>query len=103
MAGSSAHQPTAHRVVDAPDRSRYELHVHDRVVSTADYHRRHDTVVVTYVHTEPDQRGRGMSDRLMSGLLADLRARGLTIEPVCWVAVAYVERHPGESAELLAS
>ena len=92
-----------HVVVDVAERSRYELHVDGRVVSTADYERRVDTVVVTYVRTEPDRRGEGMSDRLMRGVLADIRSRALRIEPVCWVAVAYVEGHPDESAGLLAS
>ena len=92
-----------HRVIDNPERSRYELHVGDVIASTADYHRRDDVVVVSYVRTEPELRGRGMSDRLMQGLLDDLRANGLRIEPVCWVAVAYVEHHPAEAAELLAS
>jgi predicted GNAT family acetyltransferase len=92
-----------HRVVDNPERSRYELHIGDVVASTADYHRRDDVVVVPYVRTEPELRGRGMSDRLMRGLLEDLRVRGLRIEPVCWVAVAYVENHPAEAADLLAS
>jgi predicted GNAT family acetyltransferase len=44
-----------------------------------------------------------MSDRLMQGVLDDLRTNGLRIEPICWVAATYVENHPAEAAELLAS
>ncbi len=97
-------QPSdAHRVVDNPEHTRYELHVSGVIASTADYHRRDDVVVVSYVRTEPELRGRGMSNRLMQGILDHLRTNGLRIEPVCWVAVAYVENHPSEAAELLAS
>lgn len=92
-----------HLVVDNPERSRYELRVGDVIASTAEYHRVDDVVVISYVRTEPELRGRGMSDRLMHGVLDDLRANDLRIEPVCWVAVAYVENHPAEAAALLAS
>ncbi len=90
------------RVVDNSEEGRYELHVGDRVVSTADYRRHDDVVAVPHVETTRQQRGHGMSDRLMRGMLDDLRARGLCIKPLCWVAAAYMRDHP-EDADLLAS
>ena len=90
---------------DNPDRNRYELIVDDRIVSIADYSvdptGDGDTLIVPHVETDPELRGRGMADRLMRGMLDDLRARGRRIVPVCPFAAAYVRAHP-EDRDLVA-
>jgi uncharacterized protein len=90
----------SHSVRDNPDRQRYELIVDDRIVSIADYHVDETTLVVPHVETDPEMRGQGMADRLMRGLLADLRARDLTIRPLCPFAASYIRAHP-EHQELV--
>ncbi len=42
-----------------------------------------------------------MASRLISGALAQVRARGLKVRPVCIFVRAYIERHP-EWQDLLA-
>lgn len=92
---------TTHRVRDNPDRERYELIVDGRIVSIADYHLQGTTVVVPHVETEPALRGQGMADRLMRGMLDDLRSRGMTITPVCSFASSFIRDHPAD-ADLVA-
>jgi predicted GNAT family acetyltransferase len=87
-------------VRDNSDRGRYELIVDDRIVSIADYHVDDTTVVVPHVETDPAMRGRGMADRLMRGMLDDLRRRALTIRPICSYAAAFIRDHP-DDADLL--
>ena len=88
-------------VRDNPSRERYELLRDDTVVGTIVYDTRPDAVVL--IHTEVDRafEGRGYGSRLISGALDDLRARGLSVVPVCPFVRAYVQRHP-EYADLVA-
>jgi len=89
-------------ITDNLDRRRYELRVDDRIVSIADYDLVDDgVVIVPHVETDPELRGRGMADRLMQGLLDDLRAHGRRIDPVCPYAAAYLRDHP-DDRDLLA-
>lgn len=85
-----------HSVRDNPDRNRYELVVDGRIVSIADYHLDGDTLVVPHVETDPEMRGQGMADRLMRGMLDDLRAGGRRITPVCPYAAAFIREHPDD-------
>ena len=92
-AGEAAPGP---RVVDRPERQRYEILVGDEVGGFVDYHR-HGSVV-DLVHTEIDPRfeGRGLGSRLAQGAFDDLRARGLSLIATCPFIHAYLERHPGQ-------
>ncbi|MEM8707555.1 MAG: GNAT family N-acetyltransferase [Actinomycetota bacterium] len=90
-----------HEVRDNPDRQRYELVVDGDIVSIADYHVRDGSIVVPHVETDPAHRGQGMADRLMAGVLADLRATDRTIVPLCPFAAAYIRERP-EEQDLLA-
>lgn len=90
-----------HTVRDNPERGRYELIVDDRIVSIADYHLDGTTLVVPHVETDPAMRGQGMADRLMRGMLDDLRARERTIRPLCSYAAGFVRDHP-DDADLVA-
>lgn len=86
---------------DNPDRRRYELVVDGRIVSVADYVLDGTTLTVTHVETDPAMRGQGMADRLMRGMLDDLRANERTIRPLCPFAADFVRQHPDDH-ELLA-
>jgi predicted GNAT family acetyltransferase len=90
-----------HAVRDNPERQRYELVVDDDIVSIADYHERDGAIVVPHVETDPAHRGQGMADRLMAGVLADLRASNRKIVPLCPFADTYIRERP-EEQDLLA-
>ncbi|GAB78354.1 hypothetical protein SAMN05421595_0871 [Austwickia chelonae] len=72
----------------------------DQVVGRADYvlagH------VVTFTHTEVPDRfgGRGIAGMLAQASLADVRARGLLVDPQCSFYAGWIDRHPAE-ADLL--
>lgn len=90
-----------HEVRNNPERQRYELVANGQIVSIADYTIDHNTVTVPHIETDPGHRGQGMADRLMKGLLADLRHQEQRIVPVCPFAVAYINAHPDQQ-DLLA-
>ena len=80
---------------------RYELRADGELLSWARFSVTADVVTVPHVETEPQHRGNHYSSTLMEGLVEDLRARDLRIEPLCWVARSYVESLP-DAATLLA-
>ena len=80
---------------------RYELHDGDELLSFAPYSELDGVVVMPHVETRVQFRGNGYSSVLMAGVVDDVRARGVTIDPICWVARQYVAGLP-DAADLTA-
>jgi predicted GNAT family acetyltransferase len=89
------------QVVFVEERSRYEGHLDGRLTTVVDVRRQGDVVVVTHTGTEPAFRGQGLAGRTTEQVLADVRARGLKVEPVCPFTLDYFQHHP-EVADLRA-
>jgi uncharacterized protein len=87
-------------VVDNRARHRFELS-ENGALAYADYELKGSVLAVPHVVADPALRGTGAAGRLMEGVLAAIRARGLKIDPVCPYAEAYLRRHP-EHADLRA-
>jgi predicted GNAT family acetyltransferase len=85
--------------VHRPERQRYELLVGGAHAGRIDYRPRGDALA--FVHTEIDAslERRGLGTRLVEGALADVRASGLLVVPLCPFVAAYFARHP-EVADL---
>ena len=89
------------RIVDNPERHRYEAVLDGRVVGISQYSLTDD--VITFLHTEVDQsaEGKGIGSRLAAGALDDVRRRGLRVVARCPFIAAYIRRHR-DYADLLA-
>jgi len=87
-------------VTDNTDRRRFEL-VEQGLTAFADYRQNGDVLMLPHVEAPPALRGTGAAGRLMEGVAAHARERGLKLLPVCPYAVAWLKRHP-EHAELVA-
>lgn len=81
--------------------ARYELEV-DGEAAIAAYHPRGGAIAFTHTQVPPTLEGRGIASRLIKGALADVRAQGLKVVPLCSFVAAYIERHP-EEQDLLAA
>jgi uncharacterized protein len=81
-------------IADAPERSRYELKLDDRVVGVADY--KQDGNVRSFTHTgvEPDHRGQGLAAELIDFALGEAREAGLEVLPYCWYVRDHIAAHP---------
>jgi uncharacterized protein len=60
----------------------------------ADYATQGDTRVILHVEADPALRGTGAAGRFMLALAEHARAEGLTLQPRCSYAVAWMKRHP---------
>ena len=74
--------------------SRFELHRDGELVGWATYRREDDTVVIPHVETLVEYRGQGFADRLMAGIVGNVRGSGRTIMPLCSFAAGYLRDHP---------
>ena len=88
-------------VEDNPAARRYEARVGSEVAGVIYYDG--EPGRIRLIHTEVDQafEGKGIASRLVSGALADIRRRGLTVVPICRFVRSYLERHP-EDADVVA-
>ena len=82
------------RVVRDDERSVYELYVDGARKGLIAFRERSGRVVM--IHTEVDEslEGQGLGSRLVADALADVRARGLTVTPLCPFVAAYIRTHP---------
>lgn len=88
------------QVTDNTARGRFEL-TQDGHTAHADYRRDGHRLYIDYVLAPPPLRGTGAAGRLMEGVAADARERGMKIVPICGYAAAWLRRHR-EHADLLA-
>jgi predicted GNAT family acetyltransferase len=82
---------------------------HQRFVALVDgheaelaYERRGDVLVLTHTGVPSQIGGRGIAGDLVTTALEYARAEGLSVEPACSYAAAFMERHP-QYADLLAT
>jgi uncharacterized protein len=60
----------------------------------ADYAVRGDARVILHVEADPELRGTGAAGRFMQNMAEHARKEGLTLQPRCAYAVAWLKRHP---------
>jgi predicted GNAT family acetyltransferase len=81
-------------VRDNPTELRYEILAGDELLGIIRYVTEPGTVVLVHTEVEPKTEGQGVGSRLVTGALADIRARGLKLVPACPFVRAYIARHP---------
>ena len=84
------------KVVDVPERGRFEVRVDDRVVGLASYHVDGTTMTLPHTEVDPSVGGQGIGTALVAGVLAAARERGLTVLPYCSFIRHYIQQHPDQ-------
>jgi predicted GNAT family acetyltransferase len=84
------------KVVDVPERGRFEITLGDRVVGLASYHVDGSTMTLPHTEVDPSVGGRGIGTTLVAGVLSAARERGLTVLPYCSFIRHYIQQHPEE-------
>jgi hypothetical protein len=81
------------RVVDAPERSRFEIRVDGEVAGFTEYRRRPGLIAFIHTLIDPRFEGHGLGSRLVRAALSDVRSDGLAVLPFCPFVRAYVAGH----------
>ena len=81
------------RVIDVPDRSRFEIRVDGEVAGFTQYRRRPG--LISFIHTQTDPRfeGQGLASQLVRTALSEARSQGLSVLPFCPFVRAYIAGH----------
>jgi predicted GNAT family acetyltransferase len=82
------------RIIDEPGRQRYEARLGDQVAGFTEYRDVGGRLILSHTEVDPAFEGRGIGSRLASGMLDDIRARGLKIKVTCPFIRAFITRHP---------
>ena len=78
-------------VRDNQARCRFELDVDGQVVF-ADYRRAGHVLFIRYVEAPRSLRGTGAAGRLLEGIMAQARATGMKVVPLCGYAAVWLRR-----------
>jgi uncharacterized protein len=88
------------RVIDVPERSRFEVRVGDEVAGFTEYRRHQDLIVFIHTLIDPRFEGRGLGSQLVRTALSQARSDGLSVLPFCPFVRAYIAAH-GEYLDLV--
>jgi predicted GNAT family acetyltransferase len=88
-------------ILDVPAESRYEARIGTELAGWVDYRRMGKRIVAIHTEVPPEFGGRGIASKLVRQVIADARAAGARISPMCPLFAAHFERHP-EDADVLA-
>jgi predicted GNAT family acetyltransferase len=89
-------------VRDNPAQLRYELLDGEAVIGEIRYRLEPGAVALVHTEVDPSHEGRGLGSQLVEGAFDDLRARGLSVIPICPFVRAWLKRHP-EQADITVS
>jgi predicted GNAT family acetyltransferase len=89
------------RVIDNPEKHRYEAYVGEELAGFVTYLSRSGAVVLVHTEVASAFEGHGIGGRLAAGALKDIRARALQVVPLCPFIAGYIDRHP-ELSDLVA-
>lgn len=88
-------------VVDADERSRFEVIVDGELAGVCEYVLRGDLLNLVHTEVYDGYEGRGLAGRLARTALESARERGLRVRPTCPYIASYLEKHP-EYGDLVA-
>jgi predicted GNAT family acetyltransferase len=81
------------RVVDVPERSRFEVRVDGDVAGFTEYRRRPGLIAFVHTLIDPRFEGHGLGSRLVRAALSDTRSEGLSVIPFCPFVRAFIVDH----------
>ena len=81
------------RVVDEPERFRFEIRVDGDVAGFTEYRRRPGLIAFIHTLIDPRFEGRGLASQLVRTALSEARSDGLSVLPFCPFVRSYIAGH----------
>jgi uncharacterized protein len=81
-------------VTEVPESNRYELRLGDEVVGMVTYAEADGVRDLQHTEISPDHEGEGLGSKLATGVLDDIRSKGMKLRPSCPFIAGYIEKHP---------
>jgi uncharacterized protein len=81
------------RVIDVPERSRFEVRVGAEVAGYAEYRRRPGLIAFIHTVTDPRFEGQGLASELVRTALTEARSERLAVLPFCPFVRGYIAKH----------
>lgn len=94
---------TAQRLLRNDSAGRYELWQDDRLASILEFRDAGGVRALTHAETSPAMRGHGLAATVTDFALADARADGLKVDPICWFVSEHMDHHRDQYGDLLVS
>lgn len=79
---------------DGATHGRYMVDLAPGVEAEMTYRKRDGVMSIDHTGVPPEFGGRGIAAKLVNAAIADARAEGFKIEPICSYVVAQFRRHP---------
>lgn len=97
----SAQTAAAVRVLDVPERSRFEIWVDDELAGFTSYRRRPGLIAFTHTLIDPRFEGQGLASKLVQSALSEARSAGLAVLPFCPFVRGYIAGYGEEYLDLV--
>jgi predicted GNAT family acetyltransferase len=81
-------------ITDNAGKSRYEIRLDGELAGFAEYERGEGAVIFTHTEVDSAFEGKGVGGSLARGALADVRAKGLSVVPLCPFIKKWIGKHP---------
>lgn len=80
-----------------PTTSRWEAIEAGEVVGWIDFHEAHGVVSLDHTEVPRAHAGKGIAGELVAAALADVRANGQQVRPVCPYVASWIDKHPDQA------
>jgi predicted GNAT family acetyltransferase len=81
------------RVIDVPERSRFEVRVDGEIAGFTEYRRRPGLIAFIHTLIDPRFEGHGLGSQLVRTALSVARSEGLAVLPFCPFVRGYIADH----------
>ena len=92
--------PDTLEVVDVPELNRFEARLGSKLIGISQYEIRDRVIALLHTEIDADQEGKGYGGQLARAILADVRARDVSVIVRCPFLAAYVRRHQAEYPDI---
>ena len=82
-----------YKIVDNEERKRYEFQLSDHA-PFIEYIKAQDKIYLTHTEVPKELEGKGIGTELVKQALEDIKAKDLTLVPLCPFVAMYIKRHP---------